>query len=293
MARDKSLAGNVVRLFDDHADEIPETVIEVVGGSTSAAPVSSTGSGAVDLTGKPKIVMVFGPGSSGKSHLLRYLAEKAVARDDGEPPTFASVDVGRPTLKRFVPGTMMPKSADPTISMSWLEKLLGWLIETRKTAAIDFGADMTVLPILAQVPDLVAMASESGVEIVSLNMLTPRQGDLSLLNSMEQGGFQPLATGLLLNMGAMKTVDAEAEFASVRRHSIYRAAIERGAVEVWIPKLHAAKAVEDRGIGFAAATNHALGSDAVPALNLFERGKVSAWIGSMNRSLAPLSSWLP
>jgi hypothetical protein len=43
------------------------------------------------------------------------------------------------------------------------------------------------------------------------------------------------------------------EFAQLRRHSIHHLVLERGAMEIWMPRLNAAKAVEDRQVAFIQA----------------------------------------
>lgn len=284
----KSVKDNIVQLFDDRAEEIPETPLGVVA-TVADRPVSATGGAAVDLTGKPRVVMVFGPGRSGKSSWLRWAVERSHAADGD--PVLATVDASRPTLKRFFPGALSPRSAEG--AMLWLEKLLGRLIETRKTAAIDFSADMSLVPLLSQVPDLQQMMVGAGVEPVALYLLTPRSDDLTVLKSMEDTGFRPAATGLILNLGTLPAgADAEQAFAQVRRHSVYRAAIGRGAVEVWMPKLHAAKAIEDRSASFLAAASNVVPAG-MPALGIFDPGRTRDWLRQMDESFAPLASWLP
>jgi hypothetical protein len=275
----KNARDNIVRLFEDREEDIPEMPLDVSRVSTSA-PVSSTGGVAVDLTGKPKVIFLMGAGRAGKSLMARLLVERT--QTDGL--VLMSMDLGRPTLKQFFKGTMMPESADTAVA--WLQRRLSQLRDAKRTAIVDMGADMTLVDLLAQVPNLHRAMSDGGLEPVALYMLTPRQGDLTVLKVMEDAGFQPAATALVLNTGTMMTKKPEAEFAAVRKHSEYRKAIERGAVEVWLPKLHVAKDIEDRGWSF---------SQAAEQLPFFDQESVTGWRATCETCLAPIANaeWLP
>lgn len=287
----RKITDNVVALFDDRADELPEMPLETMSGASSDL-VSETGGAAVDLTGKPRIIMTFGAGRSGKSTLLRWSIDRAMAREGGSDMILASVDTERLTLKQFFPATHMPPSSDDAVA--WLKPILSKVLQARRSIAIDFGADMTLLPILRQTPDLKQMMLDAGVEPVVFYMLSPRVSDLTVLKSMEASAFRPTATCIVLNAGVMPphAKDPGREFAPLQRHSVYRAAIERGAVQVWMPSLFAAASqVENRGIGFrqAAAEGHRVS----PPLNLFDQHAVAVWLKDMDAHFAPVASWLP
>jgi hypothetical protein len=275
----KSVKDNIVRLFDTSDAELPETPLNAPGLTQQALPAPLL-SAAVDLAGKPRVVMTFGAGRSGKSTLLRWVVERAIDRDGETGVVLASMDMARPTLQQFFPGAIVPKQADG------LERLISRLLELKRTAAIDFGADASLVPLLNQVPDLHRMMLDQGVEPVVLYLLSPRSADLTVLMAMEAAGFRPEATALIVNTGTMVGEDPEGEFGQLRRHSVYRAAIERGAVEIWMPRLFAARAVEDRRISFRKAVAPEAG------LGLFERSKVAKWLGAMDLAFAPIASWL-
>jgi hypothetical protein len=275
----KTVKDNIVRLFDTREAELPETPLGDPRLTQEVLPAPSLAS-AVDLSGKPRVVMTFGAGRSGKSTLLRWVVERAIDRDGETGVVLASMDTARPTLQQFFPGAIVPRQADG------LERLISRLIELKRTAAIDFGADASLVPLLNQVPDLHRMMLDHGVEPVVLYLLSPRSADLTVLMAMEAAGFRPEATALILNTGTMVGEDPEGEFGQLRRHSVYRAAIERGAVEIWMPRLFAARAVEDRRISFRKAVAPEAG------LGLFERSKVAKWLGAMDLAFAPIASWL-
>jgi hypothetical protein len=275
----KSVKDNIIRLFDARDDDLPETPLSAPRLTQEALPAPSLAS-AVDLSGKPRVVMTFGAGRSGKSTFLRWTVERAIDRDGETGAVLATVDALRPTLQRFFPSAIVPKQPDG------LERLISRLIELKRTAAIDFGADASLVPLLTQVPNMHQMMLDHGVEPVVLYLLSPRSADLTVLMAMEAARFQPTATALILNMGTMVGQDPEGEFGQLRRHSVYKAAVERGAVEIWMPRLFAAKAVEDRGIAF----RKAVGADG--GLGLFDRSRVANWLTAMDLACAPIASWL-
>jgi hypothetical protein len=276
------LHDNIIRLFEEREPDLPEMAIEVPRLSQDPGLPRSLDS-AVDLTGKPRIIMTFGAGRSGKSTLLRWVVERS-QRAGVSDLVLGSVDLRRPTLKQFFPGTMVPGSVSST--GSWLDRLLTRLIEGKMTAAIDFGADESILPLLGEMPDLQQIMADAGVEPVVLYMLTPRVSDLSTLLGMERSGFQPPATAMVLNMGTLMTDNPSKEFDRLRQHSSYKAVIERGAVEAWMPKLVTAKAIEDRCIGFWPAVNE-------KSLSLLDRSRTARWLEVMEVAFAPIRSWLP
>ena len=190
---------------------------------------------------------------------------------------------------------MGPRSHDPAQTAAWLEKFLSRVMATQKTAAIDFGGgDVSLASLLRQVPDLQVMMERSGVEPVALYLLSPRVSDLTPLAAMEAAGFRPKATALILNMGRIQDErDPEQEFYQLRKHSAYRAAVERGAMQIWMPRLYAAKAVEERRAGFRQAAR--LDADAAPLaqpLDAFNQSRVRQWLEQMTAAFAPVESWL-
>ena len=59
--------------------------------------------------------------------------------------------------------------------------------------------------------------------------------DLVPLAETEAAGFQPAATALVCN----ERLDPRDKFGPVIRHSVFRAALDRGAVPLWMPYLNA------------------------------------------------------
>lgn len=286
------LTDNIIHLFADDTEKVPEQPMDVSHMDTAAKRTQPSVS-AVDLTGKPKILMAVGAGNTGKTTLLRYIFENALEKETGAEIVLASVDPINRELGNYFPGAMAPDSNDAAHMASWLERFIGGLLTQRRSGAIDFGGgDVTLSRLVGEVPDLQAMMESAGVEPVMLYLLSPRVTDFMPVVHLERARFQPRATALVLNMGRAEPGDVEAQFATLRRHSEYQKVLDRGAVEVWMPRLHAAKAVESRRIGYRQATNWAQGKDGLPPLNMFDRSRVANWLDGMERAFSPISSWL-
>jgi len=282
---------NIIRLFGNDQPDLPE--MEMPGQEEAQARPAGRQGTQIDLSGQPKLVMAFGAGSAGKSTLIRWAIDRVKLRGDGaEPPALATLDAERPTLKRFFPDAMAPHTAAG--AMTFLEQLLNHVLTHGVTTIVDFPADQTLAPLLRQMPGLIDDMRAAGVEPVTLFVMTPREADLTVLSVMERTGFQAPATALVLNLG--RTVspgdDAWMEFTKVRRHSTYKAALDRGATEVWMPRLFAASAVEDRALGFTqAVTGEGVGERL--QLQVLDRTRVRGWLGLMEDAFRPVLTWLP
>ncbi|MGD0107273.1 MAG: hypothetical protein ABSC06_25025 [Rhodopila sp.] len=248
----------------------------------AAVRVESSAVG-VDLSQRHRLVMPAGPGRSGRTLLCRWMIERALQR--GDKPTLATADAARPALKLYFPDAIGPGSIERT--PAWLETLFSRLMKSPRTLVLDTAADMTLAPILAQLPTLYEALHESGVDPVMLYTLTPRTIDLTVLDAMETLGFKPPATALVLNIGCTETPDPDYEFRQLRRHPIYKAALDRGAIEVWMPRLYAAKAIEARTMTLHRA------ADVAGGLDVFDRTRTYQWLAEMERSFAGISTWMP
>jgi hypothetical protein len=282
---------HVVPLFGDRDANLPEARLDV---SHLGRPMRAGPSGqALDLTGKAKAIMAIGLGATGKTTLLRWLCERALERGEDEL-ALATVDPVNRELGHYFPAAMVPPTQDPAQVTAWLEQLLAMILETGKSAALDFGGgDTTLARLLTEVPDLQQMMESAGVEPVALYPLTPRSSDLTPLAAMTKVGFRPKATALILNEGRADSTRAPLqEFGQIRRHSVYKSAIAQGAVEIWMPRLYAAKAIEDRRSGFRQAVNGETPQGSL-GLGPFDRSRTRHWLAAMEEAFAPIASWLP
>lgn len=292
MATPKSMKDNVVFLFGKEA-ELPPTPLDVDHLFAADGTPASHESGAIDLTGKPKVMFLIGEGATGKTTYARWLGERAEQRDGEIPPVLVSVDPRKRDLSQYHPATLQPAGNNAAIVVAYLEKLFLRLLEVKRSAVIDLGGgDTALLSLLAQTSGLHQMLEDGGIEPVAMYFLSPRVSDLTPLVAMERAGFKPRATALLLNIGRADSSDVEGLFSSLRRQPAYLAAVERGAVEVWFPKLHAAKAIEERQVGFWRALNNGPGGVAAAPLNIFDRRRVGDWLGKMDECMRPIASWV-
>lgn len=289
----KTIRDNVVALFGKEPD-LPPTPLSVDHLFAGDAQLASHEAG-IDLAGKPKIVFLIGSGGSGKTTYARWLGERADQRDGVMPPVMVSVDPLNRDLVQYLPDTLQPsKGASPAVVVTYLEKLFLRLLQVKRSAVIDFGGgDTALMALLRQTPGLHTMLEDGGVEAVALHFLSPRVNDLTPLMAFERAGFQPRATALLLNIGRSDPArDAEGSFEHLRRQPDYTKALERGAVEVWIPTLFAAKAVEDRQVGFWRALNNSPGAAEGTPLGMFDKRRVGDWLQKMEECMAPIASWI-
>ena len=76
------------------------------------------------------------------------------------------------------------------------------------------------------------------------------------------------------------------------RHSAFRAAVARGAVPLWMPRLLPAGEIEARRVMFgqAAIGTVPTGRKQTP-LGPFDQGRTRAWLDTMRAELAPVQSW--
>lgn len=250
----------------------------------------------VDLGDRPKAVFVMGPGRSGKTMLLRYIME--AVRPGRPAPLAAALDPQNRSLTTFLNDVAQPPSTDPIAVARWAEELLGFIMAEQQSALLDMGGgDLSMGKLLEDVPDLTASLEEAGVHPVALYTLSPRVDDLGVLAGYEAQGFQPRATALILNTGlADPTLPREDAFARVLRHSAFQAAVARGAVPIWMPRLDATVAAEIEGkrLQFGRARDGQAPDDQPGGvLGPFNRSRVRKWMTEMDAALSPIRSWLP
>jgi len=267
--------------------------------ASGATPPRAPAASAIDLTNKPKVWFAIGPGRSGKTTMLRWASEMCAAR--GAYPITAAADPQNRSLKNYIENVAEPPTNDAATTARWLEALLRHVMNEKaiaRSALVDLGGgDTSLQKLLATLPSLASDMADAGVTAVAIYALGPRVDDLASLASFEALGFRPDATVLIRNEGlADGTIDRDDAFARVMRHSAYQAAVARGAVEVWMPRLDAAVAqeLESKRLGFTQAR------DAIPpagrkvvGLGPFDGGRVGFWLDAMTAEMAPISSWLP
>jgi hypothetical protein len=275
---------SVVNLFDRSRKKVPEMALDLSVKSKPQEAATSPISHIIPA-GKPKLLLAIGSGKTGKSTLLRWIAERATER---EGTVLATLAPNR-TLKHYFPETLHPEGNSTSAGAAFLEMFLDAVAENRMNAVLDFpGDDTALLHLLDQGMDPAAMLEPNGVEVVALYTLSPRVEDLTAMAQLAAKGFRPKATALILNKGvtADPTMPAEPEFEAVMEHSGFRAAVDGGAVTIWMPRLYAAKTIEDRRLLFSQARD---GLDLGPS----DRSRTHHWMRAMEEAFQPIESWLP
>ncbi len=263
---------------------------------TSAPFQQSARTGPVaDLTRLAKVWALIGAGGGGKSTIARWLGGELAERGMLDRTLLAALDPMNRTLAQFFEAVMTPPSSDPAETEAWLRKMLEFVTKQRLNGVLDFGGGDTSLARLVQAAPTVAdQLEEAGVGLIAAYVLTPRLDDLASLVTFEGAGFRPKATALILNLGRAET---PAAFDAVRRQPVYKAALARGAVELWMPALepqNLALRIERGRIQFVQARDGVSATGAaLPAVGGLERVLVREWLERMDAEFAAVRSWLP
>jgi hypothetical protein len=275
---------------DDDADIAPEMAVSTAGPKAAGPIVAKQG---VDLSGKKKVIFFVGRGKTGKTTLIRWLAETALASDGSF--LMADMDPTNDTFSKYIDGVARPSEpGDPVLSLKWLDKLLQHAMHTNTSVLVDLGGgDTTLRRLVSQLPDLVSMFETAGFAVVVFYTVGPQEEDLSPLATMESLGLKPSASAIVLNEGLVEVGDdRDSAFARIRRHSAFIGAVNRGAIPVWMPKLLPAAQVEMRRLHFrdAAAGHNGQGKN---PLGPFDRARVGTWLNAMEAGFAGIETWLP
>ena len=265
----------------------PLTVAAEIKRSPRPLPVA-------DLTGLTKLWLLIGEGNTGKTMLARWLIEETIAHDKLGQVMVAALAPGNRNLVDFAPGAMQPPSVDAQATTAWATKRLRALEKARWGGVWDFGGGDTSLRTMVEAqPDMPQRCEEHGLAIVAAYLFSPRLDDLAFLKNHQKLGFRPRATLLVNNLGK---AESPAAFNDIRRQPEYQAALDRGAVEVWLPAMpqSVALAVEKARVLFVQARDgHAPEGKRPAALSLVERVMVREWIDATRAELGVVDGWMP
>jgi hypothetical protein len=248
----------------------------------------------VNLAGRPKIILLAGRGKTGKTTAIRWMAELALSND--RPLLMGDLDPTNASFSTYFQGVHRPADVDsPAIMLKWLEQFLSHTIRHRQTAVVDLGGgDTTLRRLVDELPDLVQMAADEGSALAMFYHVGPQVDDLSPIATMEERGFQPEATAIVMNeAGIDPGLTREQAFARIHKHRVFRTAVERGAVPVWMPRLLVADAIEARRLHFLPTRDGATGPDGKPALGAFDRARLRSWLAAMDEQFAGVRTWFP
>jgi hypothetical protein len=243
----------------------------------------------VDLSGQAKIIFVIGRGKTGKTTLLRWMAEQAL--DETRPFLMADIDPTNASFSSYFPNVSRPTGYDPVEVREWLLRFIAYALEQKTTAIIDLGGGDTALrSLLTEMPTVFADIAAAGLAPVALYMCGPQPDDLAPIVTLSSHGFAPDARAIVFNEGVADAgLPREQSFADVVDHPVVQNEIQDGALVLWMPRLFAAAAVENRRTSFGAARD---GQTEV-ALNMFDRTRVRAWLDAMAHRFSGVRSWMP
>ncbi|MFL5280996.1 MAG: hypothetical protein ACJ8AW_08330 [Rhodopila sp.] len=260
---------------------LPAAALPLPMAEGNAAPAPAPLPPALDLSGKRKVWFLIGRGRIGKTTLARWVAETMDLR--GGAAIIAAADPSNRSLRVFFDGIAEPPSSNADDAKDWLRDLLQATMEEKLNAIIDLGGGNTLLSaLLAEVPDLTDVLSKGGVEPVAVHVIGPEPHDLVPLAVTEAEGFQPAATAIVCN----EAHGRRARFDQVLAHPTAQAALQRGAVHLWMPLLtpDAARLCDGRAWRY---------HDAQTKAGPFTASSIRTWLRRMGEEMAPITTWIP
>ena len=243
----------------------------------------------LDLADRPKIILTAGRGKTGKTTFLRWIVE--MAQRDGKAPLLADIDPTNATFSTYFGGVARPDTFNQAAVRDWLQDFMEFAIAEKQTAIIDLGGGDTILrTIAAEMPGFDAMIEEAGMAVVMFYLAGPHPEDLTPAATLGALGFKPRARAFVLNEGmALAGQSRDQAFGRLTSSNVYRDETADGALTLWMPRLHAAEAVEARTASFVAARD----GQTEPPLGVFNRSRVGHWLKAMDEQFAGVKSWMP
>lgn len=209
----------------------------------------------------------------------------------------AALAPGNRNLTGFTPVAMQPPTSDPAAVAAWGAKALTAMRKHRRGGIWDFGGGDTSMNLMIRAqPDMVERAEQDGVAIVAAYTLSTRVHDLVFLKTFERLGYRPRATLLILNL--YRANNDPSLFNDVRRQPEYKAALDRGAVELWMPMLDAkvAQAIDTAAALFTHARDGVAPEGKKEAdIQVTDRSKVRIWLETMRAEFGDVerAGWMP
>jgi hypothetical protein len=270
------------------ADEEPQFDVNLFTPRHQSAENQPPAQG-IDLTGRNKIIFAAGRGKTGKTTLLRWMAEMALM--DGQPFLMADIDPTNASFASYFEGVSRPDTDDPAGVNRWLQAFIEYAVKHQTTAMIDLGGGDTTLRTLAtEMPGFAQQIEEAGLVPVVFYLAGAQPDDLAPMATLAGRGFNPRARAIVLNEAAAEIgLPRQQAFMRVVRNRVLLDQLGSGAINLWMPRLHAADAVESRRATFAAARD----GQTTPPLGLFDRSRVRAWLDAMEKQFHGVKSWMP
>ena len=249
------------------------------------------------------IDVLLGRGRTGKTTWARWAIERA--RAAGRTVTVADGDRNNATLGSFYPDASSPVASDDVTVTAWMEELAEGVIGTRGRLILDMGGGDRSFATVAERHGFNDVLPAEGVDLTAWYFLAGGRDDFETLVFMEQRGFAPPRTAIVLNEGLAPAVPAGQDpFAAALRSKDVRKVLDRGARLLRMPAVPLATMVEADNlyVGIREAANGGVpkGDDGLPhpdarSLNLWRRNELKRWLAQMEEqhTAAGLIEWLP
>ena len=243
--------------------------------------------------GRPKLILLLGRGSRGKSMLARWMLGRA--DDAGREALAGDGDRTNQTLARSYRHTVSPPSADEAEVRGWVASLIEAQLRDRFNLVLDMGGGDLTVKALAREMELLPWLTSLGIDLVPIHVMGASGDDVAYLQSVEEGGLLASpCTALVLNEGVVPVGRSpHAAFSeTVEAHPIFAATVGRGARIVSMPRLEPALDLEERGITFGLAAQGLAPAGVVP-LGPWKAQQTALWLRRMEERFAPVTEWLP
>jgi hypothetical protein len=236
------------------------------------------------------LIFPLGRGVHGKTFWARWLLDQLL--NDGRDITVVDADRTNATLTNYFTDVVTPASAEDADVEDRLRSVTETMMEKPRITLVDFGAnDLTLKRVTRKFGDFNAYLAGGGVRGVAVHFLGPDRDDLAYLRDMEEGGFAPPATILVLNEALLPPGTSTTLFEPVMRDDIFTAAMKRGARPVYMPRLETAREINRMQLGFIAAGTGKIAKDGT-RFGPWNRSITNAWRRTMLANHEPVMEWL-
>lgn len=169
----------------------------------------------------------------------------------------------------------------------------GWIacckkaISERQSLIVDLGGGDQLLKHAAMELGLAEFLERNGIIPVVLHFVGTDSDDLAYLRETERNGLlAPEKTAIVFNAGVVPAgVSLDAAWTKHENDPALKAAVARGAQLVHMPRLACMTLLDDKRLRFTEAQGSQIG--------LTNAQRVLMWLRDMERSFAPIASWLP
>jgi Zeta toxin len=241
---------------------------------------------AADAADSPRAIFAVGRGGRGKTVANRWMIDRAL--NQGRQIIIADADRTNQTLAAFFGELVVsPPSAADDDMRPWLDGLLEKAIEQRQSLIVDLGGGDQILKHAAMEFDLAGFLAQNGITPVVLHFVGADSDDLAYLRETERNGLlAPEKTTIVFNAGVVPAgVSLDAAWTKHEKDPALKAAVARGAQLVRMPRLACMTLLDDKRLRFTEASGSKIG--------LTNAQRVLMWLREMERSFAPIASWLP